>query len=160
MGTTTFTGPIRAGNILNTSGTTLGRDVANVGYTTMAQSQVITQAASAGQASGLFRTNIVIPANSQIIGIDLLVTTAWSGAVQAVNVGISATATELAVAADNAVSTTLGMKTIIPGNDATRVANWRDVGAADDRIWVLSANTGTGVGVLTIRYIQNNNLTP
>ena len=160
MGTVTFTGPIRAGNIINTSGTTLGRDVANVGFTTMAQSQVITQAASAGQAAGLFRTNIVIPANSQIIGIDLLVTTAWDGVAQTVNVGVSATATELAVAADNNLSTTLGIKTIIPGNDATRVANWRDVGTTDDRIWVLSTNTGGGVGVLTVRYIQNNNLTP
>lgn len=160
MGTTTFTGPIRAGNILNTSGTTLGRDVANVGYVSMVQSQIITQAASAGQAAGLFRTNIVIPANSQILDISMLVTTAWDGAAQTINVGISATATELAVAADNNLSTTLGIKAVIPGNDATRVANWRDVGATDDRIWVLSTNTGGGVGVLTVRYIQNNNLTP
>lgn len=160
MGTTTFTGPIRAGNILNTSGTTLGRDVANVGYVSMVQSQIITQAASAGQAAGLFRTNIVIPANSQILDISMLVTTAWDGAAQTINVGISATATELAVAADNNLSTTLGIKAVIPGNDATRVANWRDVGATDDRIWVLSTNSGGGVGVLTVRYIQNNNLTP
>mgnify|MGYP000116608508 CR=1 FL=1 len=160
MGVTTFTGPVRAGNILNTSGTTLGRDVANVGYVTMAQSQVITQAASAGQAAGLFRTNIVIPANSQIVGIDLLVTAAWSGAAQTVNVGSSATATELAVAADNNLSTTLGLKSIVPGDNATRVGNWKDIGTVDDRIWVLSTNTGTGEGVLTVRYIQNNNLTP
>jgi len=160
VGTTTFTGPIRAGNILNTSGTTLGRDIANVGYVTMAQSQNFTQAASAGQAAGLFLTNIVIPANSQIIGIDILVTTAWSGAAQTVNVGVSATATELAVAADNNLSTTLGNKAIIPGDNATRVGNWKDTGTTDDRIWVLSTNTGTGVGVITVRYIQNNNLTP
>ena len=31
MGTTTFSGPIRAGNIRNTVGTTVGTDVANVG---------------------------------------------------------------------------------------------------------------------------------
>lgn len=160
MGVTTFTGPVRAGNILNTSGTTLGRDVANVGHVLMAQSQVITQAASAGQAAGLFRTNIVIPANSQIVCMDMLVTTAWDGVAQTINVGSSATATELAVAADNNLSTTLGFKAIVPGNDATRVANWRDIGTVDDRIWVLSTNTGGGVGVLTIHYIQNNNLTP
>ena len=159
MGTTTFTGPIRAGNIINTSGTTLGRDIANVGYVMMAQSQSFTQAASTGQSAGLYLTNIVIPANSQIIGIDILVTAAWSGAAQTVNVGISATATELAVAADNDLSTTLGNKAIIPGNNATRVGNWKDTGTADDRIWVLSTNTGTGAGVITVRYIQNNNLT-
>ncbi len=159
MGTTTFTGPIRAGNILNTSGTTLGRDIANVGSVVMAQSQSFTQAASTGQAAGLYLTNIVIPANSQIVGIDILVTAAWSGAAQTVNVGVSATATELAVAADNNLSTTLGNKAIIPGNDATRAGNWKDTGTADDRIWVLSTNTGTGAGVITVRYIQNNNLT-
>jgi hypothetical protein len=159
VGTTTFTGPIRAGNIINTSGTTLGRDIANVGYVMMAQSQSFTQAASTGQSAGLYLTNIVIPANSQIIGIDILVTAAWSGAAQTVNVGISATATELAVAADNDLSTTLGNKAIIPGNNATRVGNWKDTGTADDRIWVLSTNTGTGAGVITVRYIQNNNLT-
>ena len=33
MGTTTFTGPIKAGPIINTSGTTLGRDVKNTSNT-------------------------------------------------------------------------------------------------------------------------------
>ncbi len=160
MGTSTWTGPIKAGNIINTSGTTLGSDVKNTGFVTMTQSQVITQAASTGQAAGLYKTDIVIPANSQIIGIDILVTAAWSGTAKTVNVGVSATATELAVASENDLSTTLGNKVIIPGNDATRCGNWKDVGTTDDRIWVLSTNTGTGAGVLVVRYIQNNNLTP
>lgn len=159
MGKTHFSGPIKAGPIQNTSGTTLGSDVANTGFVVMAQSQAITQAASAGQAAGLYRTDIVIPANSQILDISILVTAAWSGAAQTVNVGISATATELAVAGDNNLSTTLGLKAIIPGNDATRAGNWKDSGATDDRIWVLSTNTGTGEGVIIVRYIQNNNLT-
>lgn len=126
----------------------------------MAQSQAITQAASAGQAAGLYKTDIVIPANSQIVGIDILVTTAWDGVAQTVNVGTSATATELAVASENNLSTTLGNKTIIPGDNATRAGNWKDCGTTDIRIWVLSTNTGSGVGVITVRYIQNNNLTP
>ncbi len=160
MGTSTWTGPIKAGNIINTSGTTVGVDVKNVGFVTMAQSQAITQAASTGQAAGLYKTDIVIPAGSQIIGIDMLVTAAWSGAAQTINVGVSATATELAVAADNNLSTTVGLKAVIPGNDVTRAGNWKDVGTVDDRLWVLSTNTGTGAGVLVVRYIQNNNLTP
>ena len=40
MGTTTFSGPIRAGNIRNTNGTTVGTDVANVGYVVMTQQYV------------------------------------------------------------------------------------------------------------------------
>ena len=37
-GTTTFSGPIKAGTILNTTGTTLGDNVKNVGQVVMAQS--------------------------------------------------------------------------------------------------------------------------
>ena len=37
MGTTTFSGPIKAGTIKNTTGTTLGTDVANVGQVVMSQ---------------------------------------------------------------------------------------------------------------------------
>ena len=37
MGNTTFSGPIKAGTIKNTTGTTLGSDVANVGQVVMAQ---------------------------------------------------------------------------------------------------------------------------
>jgi hypothetical protein len=41
MATTTFSGPVRAGTIKDTTGTTVGTDVANVGYVLMAQSAVI-----------------------------------------------------------------------------------------------------------------------
>ena len=37
MGTTTFSGPIRAGTIKDTTGTTVGTNVANVGQVVMAQ---------------------------------------------------------------------------------------------------------------------------
>ena len=40
MANTTFSGPIRAGNIRNTVGTTVGTDVANVGYVVMTQQHV------------------------------------------------------------------------------------------------------------------------
>lgn len=158
MGTTTFTGPIKAGPILNTSGTTIGTDVTNVGFVLMAQSAVVNQATNVASA-GVYKTNIVIPANSQIVEIAILKTAAWSGAAQTINVGTSTTGTELAVASDNDLSTTLGIKDIIPGNDATRVGNWKDVGATDVQIYTKSTNTGTGEGIITVRYIQNNNLT-
>ena len=41
MGTTTFSGPIRAGNIRNTTGTVVGTDIANVGYVVMTQQHVM-----------------------------------------------------------------------------------------------------------------------
>jgi hypothetical protein len=41
MANTTFSGPIRAGTISNTTGTTLGDNVANVGQVVMSQSIMI-----------------------------------------------------------------------------------------------------------------------
>jgi hypothetical protein len=148
MGKTTFTGPIRAGNILNTSGTTLGQNVKNVGSVVMAQHYPITQALTATALA----TTIVLPANSHILNISLLSLTAWSGAATTVSVGTTATATELVSA--GVTSGVIGVAGFSPGTDATRAANWDDTGTADKRIFVLSANTGTGVGTLIVRYIQ------
>jgi hypothetical protein len=156
MGTTTFTGPVRAGNILNTSGTTLGTDVANVGYTEMVQTVAVTQATN-GTTAGLYTTTIVIPAGSQILAVDLFINVAWTGVASTFNVGTSATATELAIASDN-TAVAIGRLAVIPGTSATRVNNWVDVGTSDVRIYVLSTNTGSGTGYLSVRYAQAINL--
>ena len=149
MGKTTFTGPIRAGNILNTSGTTLGQDVKNVGSVVMAQTYPITQALTA-TALG---TTIVLPANSHILNIQMLNTVAWD-ATNTLSVGTSATATELVAL----TAMTVGLVGLNPGTDATRTAAWDDIGTTDKRIFVKSANTGVGVGTLTVRYIQAHDL--
>jgi hypothetical protein len=151
MGKTTFTGPIRAGNILNTSGTTLGQDVKNVGSVVMVQTYPITQALTA-TALG---TTIVLPANSHILNMQMVVTAVWSGAATTFSVGTSATSTELVSAAAGG---TIGVIGLNPGSDATRTANWDDTGTTDKRIFVLSANTGTGAGTITVRYIQAHDL--
>jgi hypothetical protein len=158
MGVTTFTGPVRAGNILNTTGTTVGSDVANVGYVVMSQSAAVAQATNVSSA-GVYKTNIVIPAGSQILRITILKTTVWSGAATTINVGTNSTATQLAVAADNDLSTTLGISSVIPGDNSTRVGNWKDVGTTDIQIWTKSTNTGTGVGIITVEYVQARDLT-
>ena len=149
MGKTTFTGPIRAGNILNTSGTTLGQDVKNVGSVVMAQTYPITQALTA-TALG---TTIVLPANSHILNIQMLNTVAWD-ATDTLSVGTTATATELVAL----TAMTVGLVALNPCNDATRTAAWDDIGTTDKRIFVKSANTGDGVGTLTVRYIQAHDL--
>jgi len=151
MGKTTFTGPIRAGNILDTSGTTLGQNVKNVGSVVMVQHYPITQALTA-TALG---TTIVLPANSHVLNIQMVVTTVWSGAATTFSVGTSATSTELV---SGAAGGTIGVIALSPGSDATRTANWDDIGTTDKRIFVLSANTGTGVGTITVRYIQAHDL--
>jgi hypothetical protein len=163
MGTTTFTGPIKAGNVLNSDGTNTlagaGGDsgMANVGFAVMAQSEAITQATN-GASAGVYTTEIVIPANSQILSIDLLVSAIWSGAASTLGIGTTVSATAL-TAAGAVAGGTKGVVAANPGTVDAAIANWRDVGADDIRILVTSTNTGTGVGVLTVTYIQSNNLT-
>jgi hypothetical protein len=150
MGKTTFSGPIRAGNIANTTGTTLGTNVKNVGSVVMAQVFPITQA---GTATAL-GTEIVLPANSHIINIQMLNTVAWDGVATTLSVGETATATELVAL----TAMPVGLVGLSPGTDATRTANWDDTGTTDVRIFVKSANTGAGVGTLTVRYVQAHEL--
>jgi len=151
MGTTTFTGPIKAGDVLNTTGTTAGT-VKNVGFVEMAQFATVTQSATAAA------TTIVIPANSLITSIDLFVTAAWTSATTTytISVGTSATATEL-VAATNANA--IGKLSLSPGTDATRTGVWLNTGTTDDIIYVLSGalSATAGTGTLVVRYIQAAN---
>jgi hypothetical protein len=154
MGTTTFSGPVKAGDIFNTTGTTLGQDVANVGFVKMSQSSALTQATN-GSTPGLYTTGIIVPANSMITAIRVYVTVAWDGVASTFSVGTSATSTELAV---TQAGGTLGVVNVAAGADATRVAKWADVGTSDVRIYVLSANTGAGVGFVEVEYVQNRNI--
>ena len=84
MATTTFSGPIKAGTISNTTGTTLGDNIKNTGQVVMSQSVSITQSTTAAA------TGIVIPANSQILEATVFVTTAWDTS-STLNIGTSAT---------------------------------------------------------------------
>ena len=149
MSTTTFTGPIKAGDVLNTTGTTPGT-IKNVGFVAMAQTAAITQALTATA----YATRIVIPAYSHILNIQFLTTVAWNGVAATISIGTSATSTELVVAASLAA---IGQASAGPGTDATRTALWTNTGATDVIIYALSANTGDGVGDLVVRYIQAEN---
>ena len=150
MGTTTFSGPIKAGTINNTTGTTVGTDMKNVGFTLMAQSAAITQSTTAA-ASG-----IIIPANSQIVECYVYVTTAYDNSAT-LSIGTSSTSTELctAVAVSTANVIKLGSQATIADSDA-----WEDIGSTDVKIFTDSSATTSdaGVATLTVTYIQNNNL--
>jgi hypothetical protein len=143
MATTTFSGPIKAGSIREGAS-------ANTGFVVMAQSAAITQSTTAA-ASG-----IKIPANSQILEATVFVTTAFDNSAT-LNIGTSATSTELATAV--AVST---INTIKLASQATitDADNWKDVGTSDVDIYVDSSATTADAGraILTVTYIQNNNL--
>ena len=150
MATTTFSGPIKAGTIRNTTGTTVGTDIKNVGSVLMSQSAAITQSTTAA-ASG-----IVIPANSQIVECYVYVTTAYDNSAT-LSIGTSSTSNELCSLV--AVST---INTIKLASQATitDADTWEDIGSTDVKIFTDSSATtaDAGVATLTVTYIQNNNL--
>lgn len=160
MGTTVFTGPVLAGNVLQSDGSgTLAKvggysGLQNVGFTVMSQAQAITQAGPL--ANGVFTTNIVIPAKSRILRITLVVATVWDGAATTLGIGDTVSATSL-TAAGAVAGGTRGFVAASPGTDATRIGNWLDIGTTDERIVVTSSNTGNGVGTLIVEYQQGIN---
>ena len=162
---TQFTGPITAGNIPHSDGSgTLaalggtGAGTANAGYCVMAQVAVVTQASGA--------TTIVIPAQSKIDSIKMMVTTAWTGGTTTFEVGATAgTTAATAFSAAGIAGGTAGLVTISPTTTA-QITNWDNVsnatfqtgGPVDVQILITSANTGNGVGTLTVTYIQGINM--
>ena len=66
MGTTTFSGPIKAGVIKETTGTNLGTDVKNTGQVAMTQSIMMDMAVAAGTTT--YDVG-VIPNDSQIVEV-------------------------------------------------------------------------------------------
>jgi hypothetical protein len=158
---TYFTGPVIAGNVLASDGTNTlagiagSTGTANAGYCVMAQTAVITQATNVS-TTGQFVCPIVIPAQSQIIEIKLMVTTAWT-TTTTLEIGSNASAT--AFTGTQAVTGlgTLGQINVTPGTSATQIGNWDNVGTQDVQIIVLSGGTGSGVGTLTVVYVQGIN---
>ena len=147
MGTTTFSGPVKAGTIKETTGTTIGTDVKNTGQVVMAQSAFIdiTGASHLNQVIG------TIPANSQITDVVLNVTTANDDTNAAtVSVGTVSDGNAFVNAANvKAVATTYG----------TLDTEASNVGSTD--IQVLADFTGTdgdgtaGNATVTVKYLQN-----
>lgn len=153
MASSTFSGPIKAGDIFNTTGTTIGTNVANVGFVTMAQSSDI-------DIIGADATTrvAVIPANSQIVDIILDVTVA-SNDTGTATVAIGKTgSTALFLAATSVKSTGRTRMSVA----APLAAAW-DVGNTDIDViatFDASVNDGTtGTAYVTVLYIQNKNNT-
>jgi len=152
MGTTTFSGPIKAGTIRETTGTTVGTDMKNIGQVVMAQTHAIDLSGGALAASA---TNVIIPANSQLIDIVFDSITASS---DATNISIGKVGGGAAIFVNTyAIGTTVGLKR--PTTQAGGSLAWEDIGTSDVRLNVTnSAATTSGECRFTITYQQNNNL--
>ena len=153
MGTTTFSGPIKAGTISNTTGTTAGTDIKNTGQVLMSQSFSFDYTVEATATD----TTVVIPANSQIVSIEVNVETAFndSGS-DLLEVGSSAD-TDLYV---NDVSIAAIGKIAL--GTAALCANWKDIGTTDIVVGYIyngaNNDASAGAATVTINYLQNNNL--
>ena len=152
MGTTTFSGPIKAGTIRETTGTTLGSDVLNTGFVQMVQSKSVALTGATANT-----TVAVIPANSQIVDVKLDVITASDDTNAAtVSVGTDANGTAF-IASSNAkaVARTTPVDAAIP--------NLADIGTTDANVVaVFTATDGDGTNgeaIVTVQYVQNNNVT-
>jgi hypothetical protein len=150
MGTTTFSGPVKAGDIFNTTGTTVGTNVANVGYAVMAQSAVIDIIGASADT-----TVATIPANSQIVDVILNVTT--------VSNDTNAAAVVVGVSGDtNAFIPSTSVKSL-GTTRGTLDTEATDVGSTDVQvIATFTATDGdgtTGAATVTVLYLQARNLT-
>jgi hypothetical protein len=159
---TLLTGPVLAGNVVNSDGTNNLAGVggtagtANVGYAVMSQSCVITQASNDG-TTNQFACPIVIPAQSRIDSIKLMVTTAWA-TTTTLEVGSGSSATFFTGTQAVTGLGTLGQISITPGTGATQIGNWDNVGTQDVQVVILSGSGTGGVGTLSVTYTQSINL--
>jgi len=147
MGASTFSGPLKAGPISQTTGTTVGTNVANVGFVLMAQSAVI-DIIGATSADQVVAT---IPAGSQIVDVILNVTTANDDTGTAtVSVGTSAAATAFLPATSvKSAATTRGTLT---NSVATDVGTTGIQVLAD--FTAQNGNGTAGAATVTVTYLQ------
>ena len=153
MGTTTFSGPIKAGTLKETTGSTVGTDVANTGFVLMAQSANIVYA-----ANGTTTDIATLPANSQIFQITLDITTAFNAATtNTIDFGDGTTADKYA---DALAAGSLAR--VLATSDVSQIGNLVDIGTSDVTVTATYNQTGTvasaGAATATVLYLQNRNL--
>jgi len=157
MATTTFSGPIKAGTISNTTGTTLGSNVKNTGQVVMAQTFSTGDTLDSG-ASAANNTTVVIPANSQIIDIVLDCPTAMAGANCTFSVGDTVGGNATFVNSFE-ITTASGVGRKYPTTESGGALAWADTGTADVKLtWTSTGATSDGEVRVTVLYQQNNNL--
>ena len=153
MAQTNFSGPITAGNIRNTTGTTVGENVKNTGQVVMSQSIMIDAAVAAGTTT----YNVgVIPKNSQLLTATIRVAIVSNqGTSATVSVGKTGTA---GFFIGNTDVKTLGETSAL----ATGSLDSADRLGADTQViaTLIAAGTTatTGQVTVTFTYVQANNL--
>ena len=153
MATTTFSGPIKAGTISNTTGTTLGDNIRNTGQVVMSQSIMIDAAVAAGTTT----YNVgVIPKNSQLLTATIRVAIVSNqGTSATVSVGKTGAATYFI---GNTDVKTLGETSSIANgalDEADRFGSDTQITAT---LIAAGSTATTGQVTVTFTYVQANNL--
>ena len=140
MAFSTFSGPIRAGTVKDTTGTVVGT-IDNTGVVVLSQSAALGLTTSAP---------FVLPAGSQILNIYIDVTTTFTAS-STLAVGNSTLSTAYVSAITTAAA---GRQTIT--YTAAQLTALSNVGTTDMQILVTMAGTTatTGAGFITITYAQ------
>ena len=153
MAQTTFSGPIKAGTISNTTGTTLGDDVKNTGQVVMSQSIMIDSAVVVGTTT----YNVgVIPKNSQLLTATIRVAIVSNPSGTA-TVSVGKTGSAAFFIANTDVKTLGETSSIANGalDEADRFGSDTQITAT-----LIAAGTTATVGQVTVTftYVQANNL--
>jgi hypothetical protein len=139
MGFSTWLGPLRAGTVKDTTGTTVGY-IDNTGVANFSQSAALGLTTAA--------TSIVIPAGSQIQAINIDVTTTFTtGATLAVGDGTTANKYVTAITTPAAGRQSLTLT-------GAQLTAWNNIGTSDVIITVTMAGTTAvaGAGFITVIY--------
>jgi hypothetical protein len=145
MGTTTFSGPLRAGTVREGTGINVGRAVL---------AQTYDSGDLTGDAVGNYDVQLgTLPAGAQIVDIVIDQVVAATAGTTTVSVGTASGGAQLAAA----VATTAGGRFRGTATAATQLA-WQ-IGTTDQAVWVraavASATLTAGRFLVTVSYIQN-----
>lgn len=146
MGMTTFSGPVSAGTVKDTTGTTAG-SIRNVGNVVLSQTTAVPAAAGT-------TTVAVLPAGSQILDIQVNTTTVFNAATT-LTVGDGTTANKFVT---STTITSVGLiSTALAASPTIVTTEINNIGTSDVAIVATTAGSAaTGAATITVIYIQKN----
>lgn len=152
------TGPLVAGNVVDSDGSGVlaglgeSNGIANQGYVEMVQFSAPILQTTASAAGGVV-TQIVLPAQSQIAQMLFYCTTAFTGGSTAFTVTDTAANSYVTAGSGAAIA----IASLVPPATKSVIQQWENVGNTDVQLVVTATNTGSGVGILWVRYVQGCN---
>ena len=155
MANTNFSGPISAGNIRNTTGTTVGENVKNTGQVVMSQSIMIDTAIAAGATT--FNVG-VIPKNSQLLTATIRTSVVNNNANSCtISMGKTGTAAYFLAAQNGQALAEYSTLKTTAFDEADRFGSDTQIIATVTTVGAVNANP-TGQTTVTFTYLQANNL--